>query len=302
MNVTTKLDIYQEKKETNLIIAQAFRHLGEIKRAIRLEECGTALVFGKHESGAVTLAQANFCRERLCPMCQWRRSLRLGVVLTERIKKLSKENLTPLFLTLTVKNVKGEDLKETVSSVLYAWQHTLSRRKEWKKYVKHSIRTLEVTYNRLRKTYHPHLHAIIYVDNSYFATGKPALTNSDFAKMWQSCLKLDYKPVVDIRAIKGEMKHTVAEVAKYCVKSADIVCDTIKQTSLVVNTLQRALKGRRLISGSGQLKFNVDKEIEAMINQDDKISDPIIELLFFKWSKKAKRYHKMELDKIPSDK
>lgn len=300
MNINTKVEIYQDKKETNLVIANAFRYLGDIKRAIRLEECGTALVFGKHQSGAVSLAQANFCRERLCPMCQWRRSLRLGVVLTQRIKNLDTTGLTPLFLTLTVKNVQGNDLAKTINEMLHAWYYKVCRRKEWKKYVKHSIRTLEVTYNRIRHTYHPHIHAIIYVKNSYFTGGKPAMTNEDFAKIWQSAMSLDYKPIVDIRAIRKEMTHTVAEVAKYCVKTSDIICDTIKTTALVVKTLQEALRGRRLISGSGQLKFNIDKEMQKLVDEQDPIADPIIELLFFKWMKTAKRYHKMELDKILS--
>lgn len=293
MNINTNIEYYQVKKKNNLMIADAFAFLGQKKKAMRLRECGTALVFALHQSGATSLAHANFCRERLCPMCQWRRSLRLGAVLTNKIASM-KEKGTAIFLTLTVKNVLGKNLKETLNAMFSGWSR-LIRRKDWKKYVKHSIRTCEVTYNKKRKTYHPHFHCLLFVDDEYFKNGKPYWTNQEIQEVWQECCKLEYKPVVDIRKVKNEITHTVNEVAKYCVKATDVICDDKKETALVVNTLAKALKGRRLINGTGELRFNIDKEMK-MINKDDLISDPILKLLFFKWN--YNKYKMINLDKI----
>ena len=42
-----------------------------------LKECGDTLVFVRNEKGKKRLHGANFCRNRLCPMCNWRRSLKM---------------------------------------------------------------------------------------------------------------------------------------------------------------------------------------------------------------------------------
>ena len=47
------------------------------KKAARLYTCGNALGFHQDEDGKKKLAAANFCHVRLCPLCSWRRSLKL---------------------------------------------------------------------------------------------------------------------------------------------------------------------------------------------------------------------------------
>ena len=57
---------------------------GEIKkvevlnnRAEKVENCATWLTYGKTTKAEFKLFYANFCRDRLCPMCSWRRSLKI---------------------------------------------------------------------------------------------------------------------------------------------------------------------------------------------------------------------------------
>ncbi|MDI6578281.1 protein rep, partial [Bacillus subtilis] len=60
------------------------------------------------ETGKLKLYQAHFCKERLCPMCAWRRSLKIAY---HNKLILEEANLQYgcgwIFLTLTVRNVKG---------------------------------------------------------------------------------------------------------------------------------------------------------------------------------------------------
>ena len=62
---TTKISKLQVKKVLGLKLAEAFRRLGELDRAIRVEQCGTYLEFSQVQDGESMLTAANFCRESL---------------------------------------------------------------------------------------------------------------------------------------------------------------------------------------------------------------------------------------------
>ena len=52
-------------------------HLLSESRMKDLEECADELLFLQDAEGNRRLKQGNFCRIRVCPMCNWRRSLKL---------------------------------------------------------------------------------------------------------------------------------------------------------------------------------------------------------------------------------
>ena len=58
---------------------------------------------------------ANFCRNRLCPMCNWRRSLKMYSQVSQITDKiLTTRKSRFIFVTLTVKNPDAEHLTETL--------------------------------------------------------------------------------------------------------------------------------------------------------------------------------------------
>lgn len=78
------------------------------------------LRFIRREDGSLKLYQAYFCKNCLCPMCNWRRSMKYSYqdtsrIVDEAIKQEPKARF--LFLTLTVKNVEGEALNSTISQL-----------------------------------------------------------------------------------------------------------------------------------------------------------------------------------------
>ena len=80
-----------------------------------LEECGDTLVFMRNEEGEKRLHGANFCRNRLCPMCNWRRSLKMYSQVSQITDKiLTTRKSRFIFVTLTVKNPDAEHLTETL--------------------------------------------------------------------------------------------------------------------------------------------------------------------------------------------
>jgi len=92
------------------------------------------------------LKRANFCRARLCPLCNWRRSLKLRYHLGRVLNVVFSrdDSLRMLLLTLTEPNSSWDDFGSAIGRLLSAIGK-LMRYKRVQAAVKHSFRALEVT-------------------------------------------------------------------------------------------------------------------------------------------------------------
>jgi len=276
------------------------------KKSERVRKCAHTLVYRYYpELHEKCLYQAFFCKVRLCPMCTWRRSLKVfGQV--SRVMDYMTENkdYKYLFLGLTAKNVHGSELSDEFDRFFKAF-NLMTKLKAFKAVSKGWFRCLEVTRNWTMDEYHPHFHVIIAVNKSYFTDAKVYLEQKKWAKMWQNCLGIDYEPRVDIRTIKPDeidddgqpfavqYKKAVAEVAKYTVKGEDVILrldekfrekygnaayehfekEAERLTDETVITLDAALKNRRLIAFGGALK-----EIHKMLEMDDPLDGDLVQI------------------------
>ena len=132
-----------------------------------LEECGDTLVFMRNEEGEKRLHGANFCRNRLCPMCNWRRSLKMYSQVSQITDKiLTTRKSRFIFVTLTVKNPDAEHLTETLDlmnkgfSYITSNSRTFAPAQKFKESLQGYIKATEITYNSKENTYHPHIHCI----------------------------------------------------------------------------------------------------------------------------------------------
>ena len=110
--------------------------------------------------------------------------------------------------------------------------------------------------------------------------------------MWRCCLRADYDPVVDIRAISEDLSPTVVvpEILKYCVKEADLVAD--REWFL---ELTRQMRYVRTVATGGLLKDylkQLEEEPEDLIGNDNDSSngEPDEGHLLFEWKNFRKRY------------
>jgi plasmid rolling circle replication initiator protein Rep len=248
---------WRDKKVRGLKVAASFKRLGQTKKAERIFDCGTFLEFEKVlETGQKFLTNANFCRERLCPMCQWRKSLRVFYEVSRVMDACQKENpdFVPIFLTLTLRNCSDDELKSTLDSVFDSWSRFLDDRTIEKRF-KGWFRTLEITHNRENGTHHPHIHCIFFVERIYFRS-REYLCQKCWAWLWQKALRIDYEPIVDIQRIRniGRKRKAISEVAKYTLKDCEFVTDDDDLTDRLVSIYSTALKGRRLHAFGGVLK------------------------------------------------
>lgn len=254
-----KLD-WKGKKVQSLKVADSFHRLGEDRRAGRIAVCGSILTFRRDlETGEKTLEHANFCRERLCPMCQWRRSLKIFRQVSQVMDRVEKQqpNLVPIFLTLTMRNCDPQNLGQTLDEIFQGWHNLIVHRKI-RRLSQGWFRALEVTYNDRENTFHPHLHAIMLVDRSYFRkANKDYMQTTDWVQLWRTAMGLDYDPICDVRRLRNRKNKykALAEVAKYTYKDREIIRKDETLTDKLVAVLSAALKGRRLYAFGGVMKI-----------------------------------------------
>ncbi|MGL6342311.1 MAG: protein rep, partial [Waterburya sp.] len=103
--------------------------------ATRMDFCSQLLDFRlvpEENEYKLKLDTAKFCRVRHCPVCQWRRSLmwkaKAFKILPMVVEAYSKHRW--LFLTLTVRNCKTTELRDTLQWLNQSWQR-MSQRKQF---------------------------------------------------------------------------------------------------------------------------------------------------------------------------
>ena len=95
---------FAPKKVLGMELSRVYELLSLYRRADRVAQCGSEIEFGILQDGSKKLVKANFCRDRLCPMCNWRRSLKLYSQVSQVMDVLESEGYCFLFLTLTLRN------------------------------------------------------------------------------------------------------------------------------------------------------------------------------------------------------
>ena len=226
-----------------------------------LKKCAELRWFLEDEKKKRRLHRANFCRVRLCPMCNWRRSLKLFSqvsAITDAI--LAEKKARFIFVTLTVQNVQGDALRETIDNLKKAFTYITAKSrnfapaKKLKKNLLGYMKAEEITYNAERDDFHPHIHAILEVRPSYFK-GNEYIKQKDWTALWRSALGVDYDPIVDVRNIKGGTPKAVAEIVKYSVNMDDILNITDKERAArALRKLYQAIFKRRLITFGGDFR------------------------------------------------
>lgn len=247
------------------------------RRGMAIYGCSERLAFGTYvdaETGELgrRLDAANFCRDRLCPMCQWRKSL----VAFGNVSKCmdwvdARYPVAPLFLTLTMRNVNAPQLGDGIGHILKAWSRMMNKAGNRRPYhvSRGWFRALEITYNAQAETWHPHIHAVVLVDPDYFSDAAKYIDHDRWVDEWRWALRSDYDPTVDVRTIKGDRADAVAEVAKYAVKPGEWVSDDYDTTDENVELLATVLRNRRLTAFGGVMA----EARKALALEDEETAD-----------------------------
>ena len=258
------------------------------------------------------LYNANFCRQRLCPMCQRRKSLKTYSDFMKLLHHL--DGYAFLHLTLTVPNCPLNELAETIGFMNKCSSRLFSLG-ETKKAFKGVVRCLEVTYNSSTISFHPHFHCLIAVKPSYFKS-RDYIRFDRLQYLWSAIWKMreenlksdkwdsnsfmsialsasEFLQVHVVRADNGALP----EIAKYAVKPLDFECSE-KERADVLGHLHSALNGKRLVYLSGVfkeankiLKLKLEEDTAERLSRGEVDKD---ELIHYYWNYRRSRYEREE--------
>ena len=257
-------------------------------RGRKICTCGTYIGFNSNENENLSVTSANFCRQRLCPMCQRRRSLRTYSAVSKVYELANKTGYQFLHVVLTVPNCPAAALNKTCdflfkqSSLLFRKSEDVHTKaackgnediKKLRRNIKNSFkgvfRALEITFNdRLSIdhpfAFHPHLHCLIAVKKSYF-TSRDYISHEKLQKVWGTLTGIENVQVFIGRVT--DQCASIAEVAKYAVKpfKGDVTVE-------VLETLHKALFNRRLVQTFGIFRDWMQQvgvtDLEEVLDED----------------------------------
>lgn len=278
---------WKEKKLANVSYAELLEIL-KIKKAHNVRQCGNVLEFKATDEGYLKLYKTWFCKSKLCPVCNWRRAMKNSYQTQKIVEAVIQEKPSArwLFLTLSNRNsVDGETLEQSIKEMNQAFNRLFKYKKVSKNLVGF-MRATEVTVNEKDGSYNQHMHVLMCVENTYFKNKENYISQDEWLELWQKALKVDYKPVANIKAIKPNKKgnnaieSAIKETSKYAVKASDYLTSDQEKNLEVVNDLEQGLYKKRMISYGGLLKIkhkelNLDNAEDGNLIQtgEEKISD-----------------------------
>lgn len=297
---------FKPKKQASVLLSDSYKRLGLDSKSQRVADCGSFLdfAFELDNRGSISergkLHNANFCRDRLCPMCSWRKSLKIFSQVSTIMSHVGQDYRF-IFLTLTVPNVDASELSPTITRLMKSFDK-LNAYKAFKTAVKGFFRALEITRNKVTEQYHPHFHCILVVNSSY-ANSRDYISRDQWLQMWRKAYKDDSIMMVDVRFVKPKsasssaqpfesLLSAVAEATKYSVKSKDYIFSFDPQLmDRVVSELSTAMRGRRLTAYGGLFKQIFEKlqlddaEEGDLIHINDNVNPDVVQLVVrYGWS------------------
>ena len=233
------------------------------KRGYRMKDCSRFITTSVcPECQRTITSSATLCRDRVCPTCAWRLSAKQSAEMLQTLALVNDiEETTACFLTLTLKNCSTDQLRPTLDMMSESW-HRMAMKKKFKDIVLGTARSVEITYNKVRKEFHPHLHTILLLDTEKIQNETIEELGAFFNQEWKKANRLLYEPITDLRLIHNfEMletdkanaefyKKAILETFKYTIKDDTMQDMTLADFRFYVDGVQ----GKRLVSYSGIIK------------------------------------------------
>ena len=279
----------------------------------RLEEihnCGNIVKYAINESEEKKkLLYTETCKSRFCARCQKMKSIKTGQKIFTITNYLKQEkDYEFIFITLTVPNVPGEQLREENKKINKAIDKLMQRKAYNNSVIKAFITKIEVTYNRKRNDFHPHIHILAAVNNGYFKkSNEDYISHEQLLKDWQECKNDNSISQVNIQALKNNdddiLMKSVLEISKYEGKSSDY---TINQE--VFEVYYHALKGAQLMRYNREYKdlaliYDIDKfglfdDYRLEVDEQGNFKNKLIGVWHFKNKEYGKFIEKLTPEEI----
>lgn len=144
-----------------------------INKSNNMKSCLDLMVWDKYEKNKLLdLQRVNRCKDRFCPNCRAIASANALGKFEKPFFDMLNRGYSPYLITLTVPNVHGSELKETIERMqkafrkFYQWL-SLTDKNAFKNrifIIPACVKALEVTVEKRRSMYfHPHYHVISFI-------------------------------------------------------------------------------------------------------------------------------------------
>lgn len=281
------IPILTSNKRASRKVGWIYQSIGDIKKGERVLNCCAQPQVTEEGKFWRTF----FCGDKFCPICQWKKSRFVFHHLLEVLKREQAKGHKFISFNLTVQNVPGEDLKDTLNNMNYALKKLLKKDYTIGKRINGFIRSTEITYNSDSKTYHPHFHLIASVDEDYFSreSGK-FITTEELAEHWRKA----YDPTQEyaIAYMNGVTKSNkygdrgledaCAEITKYIFKVQEHISRIDGDVKLRDGRILPQLSEAEVVSSFKVIKeamhgrpsyrfFGTFRQVEALVKEEEKL-------------------------------
>ena len=288
----------------------------EVKRMERMKMCGQWLQFRECPDKHIRhLEDARFCKDRLCPMCNWRKSVgtHFDIFRIAHHMLHTEDSRGFCFLTLTVPNCALGELSGTLKRLNSGFTKMIRRNAKMKKIVKGYFRSIEITYNEKTNTWHPHIHAVLSVKRSYFS-GRDYIKHSEWLDRWRRAYGDFNITQLNIKRMKysndDELCSAIGEVCKYTMKPAIYDIDDKEKRIQVLRSLKDQVKHFHLHQVGGEFweymkLLNIDPEsMDTGVDRDIehlKHCDVCGQELYKTWYSWASNQYKLKYAELVSE-
>lgn len=275
-------------------MAERLLKIHQYARGYRMQQCAQSIQMDICGScGHKHIINARLCRDRFCPVCGWRLSMRRFANMMQIVQGLRERypEAEWQFVTLTVENCRPKDLRETIDEMARAWNCIWSRRTTKKMPILGWARSLEITYNKKAQTFHPHYHVMILWDDAYSPSVDEqkwlerswcdtvqlrTVSHAQDSAMVKSYGRQMVPSIYDQQDDQAEaVLSAVLETYKYSIKSVEL-----QEMPLgIFDALDKLMKGRRMVAFGGIVKeyarevgLSSMESVSAL--EDDSSDDP----------------------------
>jgi len=190
--------------------------------------CTGASMYHNRETGELKVI-SGACNLRWCPICARKRAYKVSQDIRAWLEGYDK----PRFLTLTMRHSK-KPLSEQIDFFQKSWRR-FYRSTECKAHIDQAIWAFQITYNKKRGEWHPHLH-ILYKGSFW--------DQNEIIRLWRICSGGSY--IVDIRGIEDR-----EEAIKYIARYVGRPCALAEIPESKYAELYYGTKGRRMFGQIG---------------------------------------------------
>lgn len=284
------------------------------KRGERMANCSEVIQYEYcHDCGYVHILQARLCRDRVCPICNWRQAL---LQYSQMIQTLDAfynmhTDSTAYFLTLTVPSCTPATIDRTMQNMSIRWDKLMHR--AWvRKHVAGWARKTEITYNAVTGLLHPHFHIIVMANDTpdilidywlQYNTGASAAAQDLQTIATATTTDRQTMVPVDLTEPDNSIVGAILETFKYTTKSSDI----LQMPLGVLRQYLSGIDGKRLIAYGGIIRdIRADLKLQEDVQEEEestglciKCSSPQLERAAAAWSFATATYDIINTVQVP---